>query len=231
MKPGEGDRWVLEAIAAESRLWMAHHIGSRDAEDWTKLWGNVQEVLDPRARLPLFATDAWDPAQLGLEQTFGVWQPVPYPGRGRPPNPVLVLPKGFLYVQVAKHREGSRVVLVERRIVHGDPMRIQRILERTGTTINTSFIERANLTTRTWNHRFVRKGIGFSKNDACLEWSVELTKVRVNFLRDHPSLRKRKPGRPRKRGGPYRHRTPAMAAGITDHRWSWMEILRWRPPT
>lgn len=140
------------------------------------------------------------------------------------------LPPDVMYVQVEKCREGRFVVEVNKHLIYGDPDRIARILEQTGTTINTSFIERGNLTTRTWNHRFVRKGLGFSKEGRCLEASLHLMNVYQNFLRHHPSLRKRRRGRPRKRGGPYVHRTPAMAAGITDHRWSWHEFLTRRRP-
>lgn len=232
LKPDEGDRWVNEAIAAESRLRIAHHIGTRDTEDWTALMGKVKAVLDPNAPLPLFASDEWDPCQRGLEATFGTMQPVPYQGVGRPPNPRLVMPADFMYVQVVKHRENDRVVKVDRRVVYGNPERVQSVLEETGTTINTAFIERSNLTTRTWNNRFVRKGLGFSKDDDFLAWSLELTRVRDNFLRYHPSLRDVDEERTVREGRPrYRHRSPAMASGITDHKWSWKEVLYWRKPT
>jgi IS1 family transposase len=208
---------------------LAHHTGTRDSEDWTRLWNNVAKTLDPQAPLPLFATDTWDPAQEGLEEAFGHYEPVPYQGRGRPPHPVRVLPADLMYVQVQKTRQGRRIVDVTKRVVYGDAHRIQRILDRTGTTINTSFVERANLTTRTWNNRFTRRGIGFSKDAELHEHAIHLQNVYHNFLHYHRSLRKRKRGRPRKRGGPYRHRTPAMAQRITDHRWSWLEVMQWRP--
>ncbi len=192
--------------------------------------GEAEGQLDPEAPLPLFASDEWDPTRRALELTFGTWQPVPYRGRGRPRNPVLVMPKDFMYVQVVKHRENDRVVSVDRRIAYRKPEQVQLAVERTGTTINTSFVERSNLTTRTWNNRLVRRGLGFSKKDGFLAWSLELTRVQDNFVRYHPSLSEldepltEAQGRPR-----YRHRSPAVAAGSTDHRWSWRQILHWRP--
>lgn len=150
---------------------------------------------------------------------------------GRPRNPILILPSELMYVQIEKHRENRHVPQVGRNIIYGDPERIQDIIEETGRTINTSFVERGNLTTRTWNNRFTRRGIGFSKDDEYLECSLDLLKVRMNFIRFHPSLRKRKPGRPHKRDGPYTHQTPAMAAGITDHPWTWHKFLHHRKHT
>jgi len=130
-----------------------------------------------------------------------------------------------MYVQVCKRREGHRVVEVTQTIRYGDPGRIQAILDKTGTTINTSFVERDNLTTRTWNRRFTRRGINFSKDAIELEASLHLAKVHRNFIHQHPALRKRRPSRIRR----YDRPTPAMAAGITDHRWNWLEVLQWRP--
>lgn len=136
------------------------------------------------------------------------------------------MPPELMYVQVCKRREGHRVVEVTKHIRYGNLDRIQAVLDQTGTTINTSFVERDNLTTRTWNRRFTRRGINFSKDALELETSLHLAKVHRNFIHQHPALRKRLDG-PRPR---YDRPTPAMAAGITDHRWNWLEVLQWLPP-
>lgn len=231
MNPDEGDRWINVVVAAESRLRVAHHVGTRDTTDRRHTWEKFKATLDPEAPLPPFASDEWEPCRRGLESTFGTLQPVPYQGRGRPPNPILVIPQELMHVQVVKEREDHRVVSVDRRIVHGDPERIQLILEQTGTTINTSFVERGNLTTRTWNNRFVRKGLGFSKKDKFLACSLELTRARDDLVRYHASLRVPDATRAAHEARPRcTHRSPAMAAGITDHKWSWTEILHWRRP-
>lgn len=218
---------MLRTIAAGTRLWVAHHTGTRGSDDWAILWENTLRTLDPAAPLPLIASDSHDPIHEGLARHLGVWTPVPRrPGPGRPANPVRRMPTDLMYVQVCKRREGHRVVEVRKDIRYGDPDRIQTILDQTGTTINTSFVERDNLTTRTWNRRFTRRGINFSKDAVDLEASIHLGKVHRNFIHQHPALRKRRAG-PRRS---YDRPTPAMAAGITDHRWTWLEILQWRPP-
>ncbi|MBI4579673.1 MAG: hypothetical protein HY718_08230 [Planctomycetes bacterium] len=48
-----------------------------------------------------------------------------------------------------------------------------------------------------------------------------------NVCRWHDSLRVAHPDGPRR----WQERTPAMAAGLTDHRWSMAELLWWHPPT
>ena len=53
-----------------------------------------------------------------------------------------------LYAQIVKVREHGRVVAVDRKVVFGDPAALTEKLTAlpTSETINTSFIERHNLT-------------------------------------------------------------------------------------
>lgn len=48
-----------------------------------------------------------------------------------------------------------------------------------------------------------------------------------HFCRWHASVRVQHPDGPRR----WQERTPAMEAGLTDHRWSMAELLWWHPPT
>ena len=75
--------------------------------------------------------------------------------------------------------------------------------------ICTSHVERGNLTIRTFMRRYVRKGLGFSKKKENLWAAVALNIAHYNFCWKHRTLRM----------------TPAMAAGLTDHRWSMDELL------
>jgi IS1 family transposase len=79
--------------------------------------------------------------------------------------------------------------------------------------VSTSYIERQNLTMRMNMRRFTRLTNGFSKKIENLEYAVALHYMYYNFCRVHKSL-----------ANPY-PRTPAMAAGITDHVWSIQEIV------
>jgi IS1 family transposase len=75
--------------------------------------------------------------------------------------------------------------------------------------ISTSFAERQNLTMRMSMRRFTRLTNAFSKKVENLEHAVSLHFMYYNFGRVHKSLDKK---------------TPAMAAGVTDHVWTLEEI-------
>ncbi|MBA7685866.1 IS1 family transposase ISNisp5 [subsurface metagenome] len=75
--------------------------------------------------------------------------------------------------------------------------------------ISTSFIERQNLTMRMQMRRFTRLTNGFSKKVENLRYAVALHFMNYNFCRVHQTLK----------------RTPAMAAGISDHIWKLEEIV------
>jgi IS1 family transposase len=78
--------------------------------------------------------------------------------------------------------------------------------------ISTSYVERQNLTMRMGMRRFTRLTNGFSRKVENLAHAVSLHFMHYNFARPHQSLKERYP------------RTPAMAAGVSDHVWSLEEI-------
>jgi IS1 family transposase len=75
--------------------------------------------------------------------------------------------------------------------------------------ISTSYIERQNLTMRMGMRRFTRLTNAFSKKIENHEASVALHFMHYNFARIHQTLRV----------------TPAMEAGISNHVWSFEEIV------
>lgn len=74
--------------------------------------------------------------------------------------------------------------------------------------ISTSYVERQNLTMRMGMRRFTRLTNGFSKKVENLTHAVSLHYMHYNFARRHQTL----------------GMTPAMAAGVADHRWTLREI-------
>ncbi len=78
--------------------------------------------------------------------------------------------------------------------------------------ISTSYVERQNLTMRMGMRRFTRLTNGFSKKLDNHMAAIALHFLHYNFARPHKTL-----------ANPY-PRTPAMAAGISDHVWSLTEI-------
>jgi len=80
-----------------------------------------------------------------------------YQGRGRPPNPKKVPPPDLKYGQVVKYREGGEVADVKKRVIFGDKEEVLSVLKLGGNSINTSYIERNNLTARNGVSRLIRK--------------------------------------------------------------------------
>jgi hypothetical protein len=80
--------------------------------------------------------------------------------------------------------------------------------------LDTSYVERQNLTMRMGMRRFTRLTNGFSKKVENLAHAVSLHYMHYNFARPHQTLTK-KYGRPT---------TPAMAARKAVHVWSIWEI-------
>ena len=76
--------------------------------------------------------------------------------------------------------------------------------------VSTSFVERQNLTIRMSMRRFIRLTNGFSKKLENHAAAVALHFIHYNFARIHKTLRI----------------TPAMAAGLSDHVWSYEEIAQ-----
>lgn len=74
----------------------------------------------------------------------------------------------------------------------------------------TCHAERTNLTLRTFNRRLVRRTINFSKSVDNHRHAIALFIAVFNFCRKHKSLE---------------GKTPAMAAGLTDHVWTVEELL------
>lgn len=79
-------------------------------------------------------------------------------------------PADLLYAQVVKQRERGNVVAVSTKAVFGSAAAIQTRLEAlpTSRSINTSFVERENLTLRQQSWRLTRKTSGFSKEQVLL---------------------------------------------------------------
>ena len=90
--------------------------------------------------------------------------------------------------------------------------------------INTAFVERQNGTDRNRNARKVRKSYCFSKDWQVHQAVTYFTMYSYNFCWPVRTLRVEGPD------GQWQPRTPAMAAGLTDHVWTLEELLSFRVP-
>jgi len=220
-----GDAWVWRAIALPSHLRVVTHLShDRSEAEATAFLAEFKAKTDGRP--PLFTSDKLPAYVAALIANYSTAEPPPAKrGRGRPrKQPRRVLAPELLYAQVDKRRAGGRVVEVRRRIVFGSTEVITEILG--DKQINTSYVERDHLTSRQSNGRLVRKTLSHSKKVHYLQCHLDLEDAVFNFVRPHLSLREEM-SQPIK-GRKWEQRTPAMAAGLTDHIWSLEELLSYR---
>ena len=98
-----------------------------------------------------------------------------------------------------------------------------------GRVLNTAFVERVNLTMRRGIVALQRRSWSTTQTQPQLEMHFEWWRGYYHFIRPHGPLRERR-AEPRARGGKrqfqkYWKRTPAMAAGLADHRWTVVGLL------
>lgn len=210
--------WDHVAIDPQSKLVVSLEVGKRTEEQTHAL------VRDARSRLalgclPAIFTDAYECYTQAILEAFGRRYPVARKGNiGRHPAPVLRRPQGLVYAQVKKHYQGRRVERVEIRPIFGKT-RLADTLEMLGfNKVNTSAIERVNGTSRQRNRRKGRKTLAFSKAPRYHRWMSWLSTAMYNFCRSHGGLKLRHESH-------VYHRSPAMAAGLTDRIWSTREWL------
>jgi hypothetical protein len=95
--------------------------------------------------------------------------------------------------------------------------------------VSTSLLERLNLSIRQENGRLNRKTLQFSKMLYRLKQQVTFYGAYVNWVRVHRSLRQQTNdcvnGKIFRK---WRYRTPAMAAGLTDHVWALRELCTYQ---
>lgn len=175
-------------------------------------------------RPPLMTSDEYPAYATAIEEVFS--EPVPAPPRRRPGRPRVVperrLPEAVNYATVHKHREGGRVIAVEQRQVFGSPEGLQGVLSKSAVShrVNTSFLERQNGTDRGRNARKARRTYRFSKDWQVHEAMTYLTLYSYNFCWCVRTLRVKD------EHGCWRQQSPALAAGLTDHVWTWREWFK-----
>jgi hypothetical protein len=150
------------------------------------------------------------------EAMVETWGKVPeYVGRGRPPIRKQAQPD-WHYFQVIKHRSGNRLTGITIKVIYGDPEEVRNLLSE-----HTAYIERTHLTSRQMNGRLVRKTLSFSKEREMLEPSCAWEDWTYNLTRSVKTLRIEVNDGQRR----WQPRSPAMAAGLTDHIWTVRELL------
>lgn len=217
--------WVAMALAVPSRLWLGGEISvHRDGRLISRLVAHVRAAA--RSLAVLVCVDGLPSYITAFGRAFRVPQRISLRGRPR-----LLPAPGFGLGQVIKRRLQKVVVEVSRRAVIGTlaDLTAGLLAAGCGTALNTAYIERLNATFRACMAPLVRRGRRLLRTDDTLHAWLYLVGGTYNFCQPHRSLRVRLPV---ETPGPIRWqpRTPAMAAGLTDHIWSVDEWLRFTVP-
>ena len=206
----EGERWGCLIQDRASRFVVACSSGALNEDLIERA---VSSTVERTHQRPLcWFSDGWQGYPSILERAYR--QRVLTGKRGRPR---LVVPERITLTQTIKHRdEHGRLLSVETRAALG------ALMEPTGTV----HVERLNGALRDRLNALTRKTHAFAKRDATWDALVGLQLFDHNFQRAHRALRL-----PLVNGvHRYQHRSPAMALGLTDHRWSFLELLTTRVP-
>lgn len=216
-----GDNWDHVAYDPEHRLVVSVIPGKRTAKNVKKLVADFKKRTGGRI-MNLITSDEYRPYKKAILKAYGKKiAPAATGKRGRPKDSCWVPPKGLKYATVHKTRHKGRVVKIDLRVIFGSEAEVKAAIETSAVSkvINTAFVERHNGTDRNRNARKVRKSYCFSKNWDIHNAMTYFTMYSYNFCWPVRTLRVQD------RDNRWRPRTPAMAAGLTDHIWSLQEWL------
>jgi IS1 family transposase/transposase-like protein len=218
----DGRQWIWVSFAPEFRLMIAAVVGPRTL-------GMAQEVVAvTKARvagIPAFFSDGFTCYLAALIAAFHVVTTFARTGkRGRPRKPLCVPHPDLVYGQLVKQKKQGKLLTLSTRVVLGAER-----LTHLGFTISTALVERVNLTLRQALAPLARKTSSFCKDRERMRQRVVFFQAFYNVARPHMSLRQPLPLHKRTRRGAicprWQERTPAMAAGLTDHVWTFRELL------
>jgi IS1 family transposase len=207
--------WMGLAMMVSTRLWLAGEVSrTRDGKLADRLLHQVRRCALAMRPL-LVCTDGWAAYPKSIARAFRE-RVKATAGRGR--SRLVVWPQ-LVIATVIKHTHRKRVVEITRRMAHGCVEQATARLSESqgGTVFNTAFIERLNATFREHLATLTRRCRHAAHRLEALETGMYLIGCVYNFCVVHDELSSSK-----HLGTPT---TPAMAAGLTDHRWSVHDIL------
>ena len=209
-----GIYWLASAMEVRSRLWLGSVISRQ--RDGQLIGGLVVRVrrCGPMEKILLVSDDLSSYKSQALKLFR---KPL---HNGEVGRPRLVLAAGVMIARVIKRRRSRRVVEVARRVLVGREAEVISLLIATQSSIralvNTAYIERLQATFRARLAPLARRTRAGAHRRCTLEAGMWLVESCYNLVWRHCSLGE--------------ERTPAMAAGITDHGWSLEELLAFAVP-
>jgi IS1 family transposase len=215
---GDEERvFVWTAVDARSKLIVEMRAGRRLIEDaYTFVHGLSKRIAG--GHVPAFSSDGLRHYYSALTANYGAWQ-APLPGkRARRWQVDGRLLFGMLY----KIKVRRKLKELYTRVRYGTRKGWQERLTALGFSgkIETSYVERANLTMREMIAPMARRTGSLARSLETLTVSLEWGRCFYYFCRPHMGLAIAR----------RRWRTPAMAAGLTREVWSTERVMRYRLP-
>jgi IS1 family transposase len=183
---GHGDTWTWVAMDADSKLAISWLVGGRDAKYGREFVADLADRLTDRVQL---TSDGWQVYRDAVARAFG----------GNVDYAMLVKEYGTVHQGYARYSP-PMVIGCHRTIETGNPDPAH---------VNTSFVERQNLTMRMSMRRFTRLTNGFSKRPQNHVHAIALHYFHYNFIRKHQTIKT----------------TPAVMAGVADKVWTMVDFV------
>jgi IS1 family transposase/transposase-like protein len=218
----DGRQWVWISFAPEFRLMIAAVVGPRTLDTAKEVVAITKARV---AGIPAFFSDGFTCYLAALIAACHVVTTCARTGkRGRPRKPRWEPHPDLVYGQLVKQKQQGQLLTLSTRVILGAER-----LTSLGYAISTALVERVNLTLRQALAPLARKTSSFCKDRERMRQRVLFFHAFYNVARAHMSLRQPLPLHERTRHGAicprWRERTPAMAAGVTDHVWTFRELL------
>ncbi len=188
-------KWIFADIEVWSRLWPSFVVGRRSYRNTYSLL-NLTHIRAKSVVSPfLITTDGFEFYGRAVRQLFGSLA---------------------IHGQVMKRYRNNRVSQISRSLIQGTAAQLENALYNSedSSTINTSFIERLNLTIRQGSSYLHRRTPAHSRDNRCLVEHLILQQCHYNFIRPHESLKLGK-----------LEKTPAMQAGIMESQVTFRQVF------
>jgi len=226
-----GSVWIAMAMMVSSRLWLGGVVSPRrDKALIQELVAKVRAIA--LCRPVLVAVDGLPSYVKAFQGAFRS----KLPRYGQPGRCKWHAWSELAIVQVVKKRSSGHFE-VNRRIVQGCADQIKTLIQTSQGQggINTAFIERLNATFRQRLNVLARRTRTLVRQPETLHTGMYVVGCIYNFCTYHQSLRIPLYFSERRRR--WLQRTPAIAAGLTNHCWTFQELFlfkvpppRWTPP-
>jgi IS1 family transposase len=185
--------WIFTAMEVSSRLWTSTVVGRRSYRNTRTLISDTTRRA--RAGRPLVTTDGFEFYGRVVRELYG---------------------SACIHGKVIKKWRKNGVSKVVRLVVIGSRRQLEEALMKSEDSVklNTSFIERQNLSIRHGSAYLGRRSLCHAKSKTRLAQHLDLQRCYQNFVRPHSSL---------KFGSVTR--TPAMQAGLAKRALTFREIF------